>query len=46
MIPYEIEMKSLLLQNDIFRVLIDERTPLKTRYHVQDALKGPVQPDT
>lgn len=33
-------------QHDVFRVLIDEKTPLKARYRVKDALKGPVEPDT
>lgn len=29
----------------MFRVMIDEKTPLRPRYRVQDALKGPVTPD-
>lgn len=33
-------------QDNMFRVLIDEKNPLKTRYRVVDALKGPVKPDT
>lgn len=30
----------------MFRVLIDEKNPLRQRYRVTDALKGPVIPDT
>lgn len=29
----------------MFRVTIDEKTPLRKRYRVTDALKGPVKPD-
>lgn len=34
-----------ILKGDMFHVTIDEKTPLRTRYRVKDALKGPVKPD-
>ncbi|XP_031625087.1 neutral alpha-glucosidase AB-like isoform X1 [Contarinia nasturtii] len=33
------------VQGDIFRITIDEKTPLRHRYRVSDALKGPLKPD-
>lgn len=40
------ELKVTALKDNTFHVVIDEKTPIKPRYRVQDALKGPVQSDT
>lgn len=39
-------LKVAALKDNTFQVVVEEKTPLKPRYRVQDALKGPLQPDT
>lgn len=38
-------LKVAALKDNTFHVLIDEKQPLRPRYRVQDALKGPVLSD-
>lgn len=33
-------LKAVALESNTFRVQIDEKTPLKTRYRIQDALQA------
>lgn len=39
-------LKLEALKDSTFHVLIDEKTPLRQRYRVTDALKGPTTPDS
>lgn len=40
---YRFLLKVAALKDNTFHVVIDEKQPLRPRYRVQDALKGPVQ---
>lgn len=39
-------LKLEALKDNTFHLLVDEKAPLRPRYRVTDALKGPTTPDT